>query len=102
MLWMPASKALAASWYPGLRLESRYDDNVLHRPQGSDDVVGVVTPSLFVINRDPITPYELGAQTDFTSYTRTNVKSSRHDEAWLQFSHRPDPRAGLDVHARRP
>jgi hypothetical protein len=100
MLWMPASQAVAANWYPGLRVESRYDDNVLHRPQGSNDVVGVVTPSLFVINRDPITPYELGGHVDFTSYTRTNVKSTRHDEAWLQLSHRPDPRAGLDAHAR--
>ena len=99
MPWVPAPRAEAATWRPELKLESRYDDNVLHRPQGFDDFVGVVTPGLTVSSRDPITSFELAARSGFTSYTRTAVKSSRHDEAWLELSHRPDSGAGLDLDA---
>ena len=100
-LWVAVvASASAATWYPELKLESRYDDNVLHTTRGSDDFVGVVTPGLALASHEPVTSYELAGRTGFTSYTRTGIKSSRLDEAWLDLSHKPDYTTSVDVHAR--
>jgi hypothetical protein len=96
---MSVSGAFAATWYPELKLEARYDDNVLHLPNGSDDVLEVVIPGVRVLNRDPITSYDLMGRSAFTNYTRTDAKTSRTDLARLDLLHRPGYFERLDVKA---
>ncbi len=94
-----ASLAHAITWAPYLSLDGRYDDNVLHRPQGADDVVSVATPGLKIFNRDPITSYDLDGSSGFTSYSRTHLKTSRRDIATLDLTHNPGYFEKLDLNA---
>ena len=92
--------AHAVTWLPELEVEGRHDDNVLHRAQGSEDFVWAARPGLTIFNRDPITSYELKGQTAFTSYSRTNARSSRNDLASLAFDHRPGVFNHLEARGR--
>jgi len=93
--------AHAATWLPELELEGRHDDNVLHRAEGSEAFVTVVTPGLTVFNRDPITSYELAGRTGFTNYSRIpSAKTSRADVASLTLDHRPSVFNHLEARAR--
>jgi len=95
-----AMHAEAVTWLPELRLEPRYDDNVLHVPEGSEDFVTSITPGITIFNRDPVTSYELIGRTGFTSYRRTDAKTSRQDVASLAFEHRPGKFERFDAHLR--
>jgi hypothetical protein len=100
MVGVPGPRAFGATWYPEIKLEARYDDNVQHLPHRTDDVLGVVTPGLRVLNRGPITSYDIMGRSAFTSYTRTDAKTSRTDLATLDLFHRPGYFEILDVKAR--
>ena len=90
----------AATVLPEFRVESRYDDNVLHVPQGSEDMVLVMAPSLLIYNRDPVTWYEVAGRMGFTSYRRTDAPNSRLDLAGVRFNHQPTQFDELDLRAR--
>lgn len=89
MLCAATFPAHAVTWLPEFGILGRYDDNVLNRAEGSEDFVKAVIPGLTIFKYHPITSYELKARTSLISYSRTNVGTSRNDQASLTFDHRP-------------